>query len=167
MGIVKGASFSECQKYRYSLTRHWHSGSPDVAWVLLNPSTADMTIDDPTIRRCMDFSMRLGFGGMYLVNLFAFRATDPKIMEQSPNPVGPDNEHSIVIAGKHDKVIVAWGNHGSYLDQDKEGLELLSYGGAEINCLGITKTGQPKHPLYLRADTELQPYPDLPTNSEE
>lgn len=148
------ATFSDCRTWRYVLWRRWDKNKLMAAFIGLNPSTADEITDDPTIRRCCDFARRWGFGGIYMLNLFAFRATDPKEMKAAQDPIGPDNDRCIAVcAFKAEKVIFCWGNHGAHLGRGKEIMGKI--GPAE--CFGFTKAGEPKHPLYLRADSETVP----------
>lgn len=112
----------------------------------LNPSTADEVNNDPTVTRCINFSKAWGYGAFCMTNIFAYRATDPKVMKAQPEPVGPDNDKWLVeIAREAGIVIAAWGVHGEHLNRGKEVVDLLD----EIHCLGRTKKGYPKHPLYL------------------
>jgi hypothetical protein len=143
------AAFSPCRTYRYALWREWNDG-PTVTFIGLNPSTADETKDDPTIRRCVGFAKSWGFGGLIMANLFALRATDPTEMLRHPEPVGPDNDAWLRgLAGRSGKVIAAWGVHGTHRKRDKAVLQML---GDKLHALALTKAGLPKHPLYLRAD---------------
>jgi hypothetical protein len=149
----RGATISECGLYRYTLWRRWDDG-PSCLFVMLNPSTADAELDDPTIRRCRHFAKREGCGRFAVVNLFAFRATSPADMKAAADPVGPANAfHIMGEAGNANLIIAAWGAHGSYMGRDKEVLWMLSH--RDIWRLGITKDGHPKHPLYLPNDAGL------------
>ena len=152
-----GAKFSDCGKYRYSLFREWDREKGLVSFIMLNPSTAGATEDDPTIRRCIGFAERWGFGRLWVVNLFAFRATDPAEQKKADDPVGPDNIFDIAAGGAFSgKVIAAWGVHGDLHGQAERVKFGLSLGLKPIHCLGTTKDGHPKHPLYLPNDTESQ-----------
>ncbi len=154
---LKGAKISECGKFRYHLTRVWDLTGPKLGILGLNCSTADAVKDDPTIRREMGFARRLGYGSIYKGNIFAYRATDPKVMKRARDPVGPENDLWIKgIASCVDRLIVAWGAHGSFKNRDREVYELLR--GKSLWCFGVTKDGHPKHPLYLRGDTPLVPW---------
>lgn len=146
--------------YRYRLTRTWDRSQPQVTWVMLNPSTATADADDPTIRRVVGFSRRWGFGSAVVVNLFALRATRPEDLVASHCPVGPDNDRAILEAlSPTSEVVAAWGNHGripnplSGRPRWKEVLDLISGPSRAVRCLARTKQSQPRHPLYLPADT--------------
>ena len=142
----KGANISEDKKYRYSLYRIWDDALPKVAIIGLNPSTADENIDDPTIKRCIEFVKEWGYGGFYMLNLFAFRATDPSELTKTEDPIGNENSNIILdIISKVEKVICAWGNDGILLKQNKTVLSLIP----KPYCLKINATGEPAHPLYL------------------
>lgn len=150
--MQKSAVLSTCRQYRYSLSRVWDEGLPLCAFVGLNPSTADETVDDNTIRRCMGFALEWGFGGLVMLNLFAFRTKSPEIMKAAPHPVGLDNDgHLLEWKSKCSLVIAAWGIHGSHMGRDRAVKALL---GGGMRCLGLTKAGHPKHPLFVLAATE-------------
>ncbi len=146
----KGAIFSEDRKYRYVLRRTWFPGKSYACFCcLLNPSTADETIDDPTVRRCIHFAETWGYCGLVMMNLFAFRSTDPKRLYTVEDPVGPKNNSYLMMMSLHAGItIMAWGIRGGYMDRDKEVMKLLT----NPHYLALTKEGYPKHPLYLRAD---------------
>lgn len=148
--IRKTAEFSEDRVYRYSLSRAW--GEPRVLFIGLNPSTADETEDDPTIRRCVNFARAWGYDGMVMANLFAYRATDPKVMLAADDPVGPENDER--LRDLHSRcclTVACWGAGGAHRGRDREVIDMLGY--LDIWCLGFTKAGHPRHPLYLRKDT--------------
>ena len=153
--IKKSAIFSPCQTYRYSLTRIWNVKKKPVLFIGLNPSTADENNDDPTIRKCMHYAYLWGFGGLIMVNLFAFRATLRNDLKKSKLPVGKNNNQFIVNAFQESEMaIVAWGNDGQLYGRDKEVLRLVS----NPMCLNINKTGQPAHPLYQKNDATPKSY---------
>lgn len=158
---MSGAAFSACGRYRYALWRRWGAG-PGVAFIGLNPSTADHEMDDPTIRRCIGFARQWGFGSVSVFNLFAFRATKPDELRLAEAPVGPENDRWLRNAGSVERLVVAaWGVHGSHRGRDRRARALLP----DLSCLGITQGGHPRHPLYLRSDAPLQPFtadPSLP-----
>lgn len=144
---LKDAIFSECRTYRYLLSRTWDSNGKKIAFIGLNPSTADENIDDPTIRRCIAFAKAWGGGSLWMINLFALRSTDPKQLYSTLDPVGPENnEYLKKIIESSDFVIAAWGNHGSLLSRSDEVLQMAN---GKCNALAITKSGMPGHPLYL------------------
>jgi hypothetical protein len=147
--MIGSASFSRDARYRYVLMRRWGNGAT-VTWVLLNPSTADARRDDPTIRRCIDFSRRWGFGAMEVVNLFALRTPHPAALRAASDPVGPGNDRALRRAiARGAAVVAAWGNHGALADRAQRVREVLP---AEVLVLGLTGRGEPAHPLYLPAD---------------
>jgi hypothetical protein len=147
--MTGGAIFSRCQRYRYALWRNWsgHIDAPAYAlFVALNPSTADATHDDPTIRRCIGYARAWGYDGVYVVNLFAYRATDPRVLLAQPDPVGGRNDHYLrkLARGAH-IVVAAWGTRGTHLGRDKCVRTMLP----QLQCLRLTRDGHPAHPLYL------------------
>ena len=151
--MQRTARFSPCSTFRYSLSRVWDNSLPQVLFVGLNPSTADDQVDDPTVRRCVGFARDWGYGGVVLVNLFAFRTTQPANLLKADDPIGPENDHWISAElNLAERVVAAWGNHGHLLDRDKQVLDLLE----QPYCLGTTKTGCPRHPLYLASSTRLR-----------
>lgn len=153
-------------RYRYVLRRAWDTSKTAVLWIMLNPSTADATTDDPTIRRCLAFAKAWGCGEMTVVNLFALRATDPRALRIHPamfnqtsylDVVGPDNdEHLLREAEVHEMIVAAWGSHGTLHNRGDDVRELLC--GEAMWTLGLTKSGQPRHPLYVRGDVKPQPW---------
>lgn len=151
------AIFSEDRQYRYSLSRKWNDELPVVLFIGLNPSTADETQDDPTIRRCIAFARDWGYGGIMMVNLFALRATDPAVLKLHCDPVGPEN-NSWIMRGyfQAERAIAVWGTKGSYRERDEDVRVLIG----ELYCLGLTKGGYPKHPLYLPKTTKIVPFCD-------
>lgn len=153
-----GAVFSPDQKYRYVLWREWSAEKRRLVVIGLNPSTADATKNDPTITRCISFAKREGCGGLIMLNLFAFRATDPNEMIAAAEPIGPENDTYIRahVFAHHRIVLAAWGVSGGYRQRDKQVCELLA--SANLWCLGHTKEGDPRHPLYIRADQPLLPF---------
>ena len=129
-----------------------------VMFIGLNPSTADEVQLDPTVRRCVNFSKTWGYGSICMTNIFAIRSTNPKVMLKDPEPIGEDNNHWLIkTAEDSDLIVAAWGNHGIHLNRGDEVASMLDKYGV-IQCLDITKKGQPKHPLYIRADQKLRPF---------
>ena len=153
--MKRSAHFSRCKQYRYALWRTWDAKRPTVLFVGLNPSTADATEDDPTIKRCIRFADDRGYGRLAVANLFAYRATSPAVLRQTPHPIGTANNRWLRrLAAESDVCVAAWGNGGRHLGRDTEVIGILG----DLKCLGLTKTGAPRHPLYVRADTKLWPF---------
>ncbi|MFN8498399.1 MAG: DUF1643 domain-containing protein [Anaerolineae bacterium] len=148
--VERGALFDDSGLYRYRLWRIWGAGAA-VAFVMLNPSTADGARDDPTIRRCMGLARAWGYGRLEVVNLFAYRSPSPEALRRVSDPVGPDNDRYLGEAAGAALVVVAWGNDGALLGRDRAALAALADG--RLHCLGVTLRGQPRHPLYVRGDT--------------
>jgi len=143
------AILSDDRKYRYVLSRIWDESKPTVMFIGLNPSTADETTNDPTIIRCIEFAKSWGYGGVYMLNLFAFRATQPEDMFQANEPIGIDNDNYLMeYSKKCDKIICAWGNHGKFKDRSNEMKSKLN----NLYYLKLNQTGEPAHPLYLKSD---------------
>jgi hypothetical protein len=154
------AILSDDGLYRYWLSRRWSEG-PVVTFVMLNPSTADASTDDPTIRRCIGFSKAHGAGGLDVVNLYALRSTDPKALWTVSDPVGPMNDAHLrlaaMLAGDNEwPIIAAWGANAK---ADRVAQVRRIEGMDRLTALGVTKDGAPRHPLYLRADAQLSPWP--------
>lgn len=149
------AIISKCGLYRYRLERHWGDG-PTCGFIMLNPSTADATLDDPTIRRCIGFAKREGCGRLMVGNLYAFRATHPDVMAAAHDPVGPENRHFLEnMAEQVDgPLIAAWGAHWMVYGGTTAYVRVAFEG--KLMCLGKTKDGHPRHPLYVKGDTPLE-----------
>ncbi|MDP6666173.1 MAG: DUF1643 domain-containing protein [Dehalococcoidia bacterium] len=150
------ARFSANGIYRYLLTRSL-GGSATCLFIMLNPSSADAENDDPTIRRCIGFANREGYGRLEVVNLYAYRTAEPLLLFAQNDPVGPDNDREISEAlTRSDLVIAAWGNQAE-ADPDRVAAvnALIERSGKPTNHFGLTKLGHPKHPLFLRADAGL------------
>lgn len=156
----RGAVVSACGKYRYQLTRAWGDGER-CAFVMLNPSTADGAEDDPTIRRCVGFAKRFGFDGLVVVNLFAFRATDPDDMLREPDAIGPDNDtHILAALASAARVFAAWGGNNDRIKQRAWAVRLLaSRAYVKFEALRLSGRGIPCHPLYLPGVLDPVPYP--------
>lgn len=153
--IPATATLSADRRYRYLLTRQWGSG-PRALFVGLNPSTADAGTDDPTTRRIVGFAQSAGCGSMALVNLYAWRSTSPSVLRQVTDPIGPDNDQWIAHAlSAADIVVIAWGTHAG-VARAAAVIHLLAH--STIWCLGRTKDGHPRHPLYVPARTPLELY---------
>jgi hypothetical protein len=155
-GVSKSAAISECGRYRWTLHRRWQYSQDRrvLCFVMLNPSTADGTDDDPTVRRCMGFAQAWGFGILSIRNLFPFRATDPRELLTAHDPTGGHRGNAELRAAMTaDTVVVAWGAKVPF-GRDREAMAILS--GTPLYCLGRTKAGHPRHPLYVRKDRELE-----------
>lgn len=153
------AVYSDCERYRYSLTRVWDDAGRRVNFVMLNPSTATEVLNDPTVERCERRARTLGYGGFAVTNIFAWRDTQPKALRAAVDPVGADND--VAIADRalwaHD-VIAAWGTHGAHLDRGRQVAALLGTLGRPLFHLGLSKLGHPKHPLYLPYKQNPEPW---------
>lgn len=144
------AVYSDCERYRYLLTRIWAPEGRRALFIMLNPSTATETQNDPTVERCERRARTLGFGGFRVCNIFAFRATDPQVMRRELDPVGAGNDTAIIESLPWaDQVICAWGAHGAHLARGAQVEALLRAQGQPLYHLGLTQAGAPKHPLYI------------------
>jgi hypothetical protein len=147
--------FSPDRRYRYSLLREFGDG-PRIAFVMLNPSVADEEVNDPTVTRCINRARALGFGSLEVVNLFAFRSTDPARLAKVEDPVGPSNDGHIKRAVEDaEKTVLAWGCHGNLHDRAAAVLRFIGHWRNELCVLGLNKDGSPKHPLYVAASRPL------------
>lgn len=164
--MEKGATISACGKFRYSLWRRWAEG-PLMVFVMLNPSTADSEQDDPTIRKCIGFSKRHGYAGILVVNLFAYRATNPRDLYRAgpllASAIGPANDANIQQAARMSfrdgsPVVLAWGAHARGLNRAQDVLTLLRCEYAGLFTLALTADGVPRHPLMLSYSCTLTPY---------
>ena len=144
------AVYSPCEAYRYALTRVWNPAGRKALFVMLNPSTATDVQNDPTVERCERRARALGFGAFRVANIFAYRATDPKVMRAQGDPVGPGNNAAIAEgAAWADQVICGWGSHGAHLERGAAVTALLRGTGLPLYHLGLTLAGAPKHPRYI------------------
>lgn len=144
------AVYSDCEKYRYALTRTWNESGQKAAFVMLNPSTATEIQNDPTVERCERRSRALGFGAFRVCNIFAWRDTDPFKMRKAAEPIGPENDAAIADACLWaDQIICAWGTHGVHLNRGPDVARLMLTTGRPLYHLGLSKEGHPKHPLYI------------------
>ena len=144
------AVYSPCEAFRYTLTRTWDPAGRKVLFVMLNPSTATEVQNDPTVERCERRARALGYGAFRVCNIFAYRATDPKVMRAQTDPVGPANDAAILAgADWADTVVCAWGTHGAHKGRGAAVEALLRATGKPLYHLGISKEGHPKHPLYI------------------
>ena len=144
------AIYSDCENYRYSLTRTWDEAGKRVLFVMLNPSTATEVQNDPTVERCERRARTLGYGAFCVCNIFAYRATDPKVMRAQADPTGPANDAAIIEASNWaDDIVCAWGTHGEHLQRGPEMERILRGLNKPLTHLGLSKAGHPKHPLYI------------------
>jgi len=155
--VRRSAKLSDDGMYRYALIRRWQGtpGDRPCTFIMLNPSTADADLDDPTIRRCVGFARALGCAGLAVVNLYAYRATKPADLWRANDPVGPEADHFLTLAAERSArlgspLIAAWGV-GAKPPRVAAVLELVKAVGAELTALGTSKDGAPRHPLYLPA----------------
>lgn len=155
----KSAVVSPDDRYRYELYRRWLHDGLTVCWVMLNPSTADMHVDDATIRRIVAFSKAWGFGALVVRNLYALRATDPKMLRAVPqyDAVGPDNEKHLLAAADEALTVCAWGDNAD-VDLAAWAVRQLRMEGATLATLGRTVRGNPRHPVRLAGSTPLQDF---------
>ena len=162
--LQAGAVIDPTGTYRYHLTR-----SPDpgrggrVTWIMLNPSTADAQMDDPTLRRCLGFCRAWGYGALEVVNLFALRTSHPWELFNHPQPIGPENDAYLrQVIKDAELVVAAWGSHGCHLGRANTVRHMLAQLHPNTLCLGLTKPGEPLHPLYIPGETRLIPLPISP-----
>lgn len=154
-GVVSEAAFSSCGAYRYALTRVWDAALPRVAWVMLNPSERR---NDPTIERCERRSRAMGCGAYRIVNLYAFRATRPHDLLAAADPIGPGNAAALRDAARWSgRVICGWGAHAAPACA-ADAVALMRQAGAALFHLGLTKGGQPRHPLYVAYAVQPKPW---------
>ncbi len=152
-----GCWYSRCQTWRYLLERDLGDGAGTLNFVMLNPSTADALRNDPTVARCVAFARRWGYRRLLVTNLFALRSPKPRVLKTADDPVGPDNDAYIRRAARaSDRVVIAWGHHGTLRNREAEVLALLK--GQPLEHLGLTRGGQPRHPLYLPSAADPQPF---------
>lgn len=156
--LNSGATFSPCEKYRHMLWRIWDEALPLLMLLMLNPSTAGETANDPTVARQITRAGMLGMGGLLVGNIFDYRATDPGVMKDAAIPCSAENDHYILQMARRSlasggKIICAWGTHGTHRGRSAEVVKLLA--GMPLHALKVT-TGEPWHPLYLSYD--LQPF---------
>jgi hypothetical protein len=153
------AVYSDCERYRYSLTRTWDPAGLRALFVMLNPSTATEVQNDPTVERCERRARALDFGAFRVTNIFAWRDTDPRAMRAAADPVGPDNDAAILDGVTWaDQVIAAWGTHGAHLGRGPDVAALLRAGSRPVFHLGLSKAGHPKHPLYIAYSRQPEPW---------
>lgn len=171
---MKSAIISKCGTYRYELRRKIGDSLKECLFIMCNPSTADANQDDPTIRRCIRFAQSWGCGELIVVNLFAYRVTKPDELLKVTDPVGPENHTYVTrvadeVLNKYGPyppgpgiIVCAWGTMGNFMDQGETVMGWLERKDKPLYCLGITKDGNPKHPLYLKSDANLVEYKGKP-----
>ncbi|MEO1447338.1 MAG: DUF1643 domain-containing protein [Cyanobacteria bacterium J06635_11] len=183
--IERTAIFDVTGNYRYRLDRRWPAqatgrskqpasntrsaskADPWVAFIMLNPSHADATCDDPTLRACMQFAQRWQYRALSVVNLFGYRTPHPTVLKTAEDPIGRENDAHVIAAVKQaETVVLAWGNWGTLLGRDRAILTLLQPYSHKLHCLALNQSGQPKHPLYIKRDTVLQPFSALKRSRE-
>jgi hypothetical protein len=153
-----GAKFSRCRKWRYLLWRRWADG-PVANFLMLNPSTADEVRLDPSCTRARLYAERWGFGALVVTNLFGWRATDPDEMKAARDPVGLQNDKSILKAAQEaDLVVCAWGNHGAHLGRSATVVSILRKSRVTLHALRLNGNGEPAHPLYLPGALRAAPW---------
>lgn len=156
---VSSASYSGCETYRYALTRTWDPAGQKVMFVMLNPSKATEAHNDPTVGRCENRARALGFGAFRVTNLFALRETDPMKMRKHIEPNGLENDAALLEgAAWADVTIAAWGVHGVHKNRHIEVIALFANHNLQLQALGLTKAGHPRHPLYLPYSAKPQPW---------
>ncbi len=153
------AIFDASGKYRYYLMREWAHGEGTCLFIMLNPSTADAEKDDPTIRKCIGFAKEWGFQKLEVVNLFAYRATDPKELATVRDPVGLGNDSYLVSCSRNAQMVIcAWGTKGAILGRDMIVASALMDRHIDLHFIRQTKAGHPGHPLYLPYGLKPQPW---------
>ncbi len=167
--IKRAARFDSSRRYRYRLDRCWRSDNfesnnfeidkSDLVFVMLNPSCANETADDPTLRACIQVAQRWGFGSLSVVNLFGYCTAHPAELKTVADPVGPENDDYLIAAAEQaQQVVLAWGNAGVFLGRDRTILTLLTPYHSKLSYLQINRSGQPRHPLYIPRNAPLKPY---------
>jgi len=149
------AVFSDCRTYRYRLAQIWDETLDPLYWLMLNPSTADEVKNDPTVERCERRARMWGYGGSVVLNIFAYRATDPKDMRTAPDSIGPENDKWIreLAAVSNDVTVIGgWGEHGAHMNRGQTVLDIFNQENGRINALKINASGHPAHPLYIAYD---------------
>ena len=160
-GTESSAVYSACDRYRYALTRVWDDCGRRLVFVMLNPSKATELANDPTVERCERRSRQLGYGAMRVCNIFAWRETEPALLKKAREPNGAENDAQLREAADWgDDILCAWGVHGAHLGRGETVARLLSEYPAPRLCLGQTKEGHPRHPLYVRYAQRLMPWAD-------
>jgi hypothetical protein len=155
---IGSATLSPCRTYRYLLTRVWDD-RPACVFIGLNPSTADEKTDDLTITKCIGFAKQWDCGQLRMLNLFAYRDTDPAKMLMQRHPIGPECDEYLDRFTADAKIVVAaWGMHGGLQRRDAVVVDRLRERGVVLMCLGMTKEGFPRHPSRLAYATALEKF---------
>lgn len=149
--VNSGADFSECRRYRYKLWRIWDDSKPLIAFMGINPSTANETEPDNTIKRVMAIASSNGYGGFYMINLFGLVSRDPNLLLNHPDPIGENDRHINEVQGKVYGIVCAW---GAFKQAKRRAREVYPLIGNPL-ALEILKDGSPKHPLFCRKSTQL------------
>lgn len=158
MLVEQSAILSQCGQYRYYLRRQiaGAQSSRTLAFIMLNPSTADATKNDPTIGRCMSFAATWGYSEMIVGNLYALRSSDPSVLKTSLDPVGPENANWLDhIACKAETIVCAWGGNAA-AERAQAFYTQMTDAGRALYCLGMNKDRSPKHPLYIKGTKQLE-----------
>ena len=154
--MLSSSILSPCGTYRYLLRRQWCRSRPCLVFICVNPSKATATVTDPTTRKCTDIARNLGFGGIIIANLFAYRSPYPRAMRRAPAPAGPRNDRLLRrLAQTEATIVAAWGTNGAFRGRDKFVQSLFP----KLFCLGRTLYGFPRHPLSVFGSYVLHPYP--------
>ena len=162
-GTKSTAVYSECEQYRYALERRWGDGNRFLVMIMLNPSTATESQNDPTVERCERRARMWDMDGLLVLNIFAFRATDPKDMKAAADPVGPHNDRTIMdaLAGvamnPQSQIVCGWGTHGDHQNRSAAVLAMIERHGIQPMALSWTKDGHPQHPLYIGYNRKPRP----------
>lgn len=158
LAIIRSAVLSPCGLYRYRLSRMWNIELPALLFIMLNPSKADAYTDDATIRICFGRAIRMGCGSIVVINLFAYRATNPADMLVISDPIGPENDYHVerALLSQPKQVIAAWGVGGNFMNRARKMSDKCHAFGIQMHCLGVTKDGAPKHPLRIAYAVEPQ-----------
>ena len=159
LGVKGSALFGGDKKqYRYLLRRVWDDDRPAIMFVMMNPSTADIEVDDPTVARCQAFARRWGSGSLYVTNTFAYRATDQRHLLAASDPVGPENDrHILATARRVTRIVVAYGQpHRALRQRGLDVCSLLRRNGHELHALKLNADGSPRHPLYVKG--KIKPF---------
>ena len=157
--------FSPCRKYRYYLAQIWDENKPPLYWLMLNPSTADEQINDPTVEGCEQRARKWGYGGSVVLNIFAWRATDPENLKKCANPIGDDNDlwmHKLAVLSQTHDVIAAWGEHGAHENRGQAVLDIFRQKEGRLQALIMNQSGAPRHPLYIKRSVRPTPFFPIP-----